>query len=114
MSKHYFGADLFSCTHLLSEIFVQIFAPFEFLRENARKLVRAKISTNKVFSISLFRNKVSSVDEAQKFGTDYENQLADYYCEEKPFTATYPEDKGKIFVKAPIGNRHFQERLSRL
>ena len=53
MSKHYFGADLFSRTHLLSEIFVQIFAHFDFLRENARKLVRAKISTNKV-SLSKF------------------------------------------------------------
>ena len=49
MSKHYFGADLFSRTQLLSEIYVQIFAHFEFLRENARKLVRAKISTNKVY-----------------------------------------------------------------
>ena len=48
MSKHYFRADLFSRTHLLCEIFVQIFAHFELLREIARKLVRAKISTNKV------------------------------------------------------------------
>ena len=50
MSKHYFGVDLFQRTHLLSEIFVQIFAHSEFLRENVRRLVRARISMNKVDS----------------------------------------------------------------
>ena len=45
-ARIYFRAPTFC-----REIFVQIFAHFELLREIARKLVRAKISTNKVIFV---------------------------------------------------------------
>ena len=48
LSKHYFGVDFFSRTHLLSD--------FEFSHENVGKLVRTKISTNKVFHSARFHN----------------------------------------------------------
>ena len=63
----------------------------------------------KFFSISLFQKSVSSIEDAQNFGKKFEEQLADYYCEEASFTANYPEDKGVIFTLAEIGSRqHFE------
>ena len=62
----------------------------------------------KFFSISLFQKSVSSIEEAHDFGMKFEEQLADYYCEEASFLANYPEDKGMLFTSPGIGSReHF-------
>ena len=67
----------------------------------------------KFFSMSLFRKQVTSIEEAQLFGDHYQVMLADYYCEEVSFTATYPEAMGKVFTAVPLGDRSTFERHCR-
>lgn len=57
-----------------------------------------------IFSMSKFRKLVgTNLERWELFAAEPTDKLVNYFCKEVTFTATYPEDKGKVFVAAPLG-----------
>jgi hypothetical protein len=68
-----------------------------------------------IFSLSKFRKIVgTNLERWENFAAEPTNKLVAYFCKEVTFTATYPEDKGKVFVADPVGEEEELRRQVKL